>query len=275
MKINRIYLIIFLTIFSCMSTLLSQWFPQSPAPQGNDLISVQFINSNIGWAVSNSGTILKTTNGGLNWMAQVSGTFNHFSSVYFANYNEGWVVGVGGIILYTPNEGILVELTSFTAEYINDEVFLKWQTATETNNQGFEIEKKTSNRLSSEADPWEQTGYAAGKGTTTEITSYIFNDKIDQSGNYLYGFKQIDFNGSFEYSQVIEIEVSNIPDYYALEQNYPHPFNPSTTIRYAVPVESKVSISIFNLLGQEIIILVNGVESSGYHEVQFNGMSLS
>ena len=66
-----------------------------------------------------------------------------------------------------------------------------------------------------------------------------------------------------------------IPESFELSQNYPNPFNPSTTIRYALPTESKVTIKIYNMLGQEVRTLINDVVSSGYHEVVFNAANLS
>ena len=116
-----------------------------------------------------------------------------------------------------------VELTSFTAEASNGkDVELSWTTATETNNQGFQVERMSS------AGSFEQIGYVAGFGTTTEPKSYSYLDPKVDAGNYTYRLKQIDFDGTITYSEEVNVEVE-IPLVYSLEQNYPNPFNPSTT----------------------------------------------
>ena len=161
-----------------------------------------------------------------------------------------------------------VELVSFVAESIDDEVLLKWTTATETNNQGFEILRCTQN----DNKLWESIGFVEGKGTTTEITNYVFSDNVNEPGTYLYRLKQIDYDGSFNYSQVVEVNIFS-PANFALYQNYPNPFNPSTKIKYQIPERTFVAIKIFDVLANEITSLVNEEKPAGSYEVTFDSHS--
>ena len=136
--------------------------------------------------------------------------------------------------------GVPVELTSITADVIEEGVRLNWQTATETNNKGFEIQRKEMEQ-GNELNEWESIGFVGGFGTTTEYHTYSFTDNEDLSGVYLYRLKQIDFDGSFKYSDEVEIKV-DVPIKFSLEQNYPNPFNPSTTIKYSIP-----KVNLFHL----------------------------
>ncbi len=160
-----------------------------------------------------------------------------------------------------------VELTSFNANVVDNEIMLNWITATETNNKGFEIERKFKN------NEWEIIGFKDGKGTTTEIQSYSFNDNykdFSYSGRVLYRLRQIDFDGSFEHSKIIYADVDFTPQTYSLSQNYPNPFNPVTNIKYSVPLESEVRIVVMNSLGQEVAELVNGIQNEGFYEISWN-----
>ncbi len=161
-----------------------------------------------------------------------------------------------------------VELTSFSAEPNGADAELKWSTATETNNKGFDIERMNAGGV------FEQIGFVPGFGTTTEPKAYSFVDSKLDAGNYTYRLKQIDFNGSFSYSNTIEVEVS-APSTFALEQNYPNPFNPSTKIRFSIPIETDVRLNVYNTLGQEVAELVNSRLKEGYHEVNFDAVSLT
>jgi PKD repeat protein len=161
-----------------------------------------------------------------------------------------------------------VELTSLTVTSLNDEVELKWTTSTETNNQGFDIERMIM------GGSYEQVGYVAGFGTTTEPKAYSFVDTKLESGNYTYRLKQIDFDGTFSYSEEVNVEVE-VPLEYALEQNYPNPFNPSTTIKYSIAEDGLVNIAIFNMLGEEVATLVNTQQKAGRYEVNFDASGLS
>jgi hypothetical protein len=160
-------------------------------------------------------------------------------------------------------EPIPVELTSFTANVSNNIVTLEWSTATETNNRGFSVERK------SEENNFAEIGFVDGKGTTTEITNYSFTDSKLKSGVYTYRLKQIDFDGTTAYSNEIEVDVA-IPDVFSLEQNYPNPFNPATIIQYSLPVDGSVKLTVFNSLGEKVAELVNEIQKAGVYEVSFN-----
>ena len=159
-----------------------------------------------------------------------------------------------------------VELTSFTSNVVNNEVQLRWSTATEKNNKGFSIERKSTGN-------WEIIGFVIGKGTTTEISNYTFTDKVNGS-KYSYRLKQEDFDGTFEYSQVINVDLTG-PKVYLLSQNYPNPFNPGTIIKFGLAADSKVSVRVFDVLGREVATLLNGSLEAGSHEVQFNAKNIT
>jgi len=139
---------------------------------------------------------------------------------------------------------IPVELTSFTASLNQNDVTLNWTTATETNNQGFEIQRSSNGQF-------ERVGYVVGHGTTTEIQNYVFTETTIQN-----------------------VEVIS-PAVFALEQNYPNPFNPSTTINFSLAADSKVSLSVFDVLGQEVANLISGNLAAGSHEINFNASNVN
>jgi len=162
-----------------------------------------------------------------------------------------------------------VELTSFTATSKLGNVILNWATATELNNQGFEIERKLDNSV------WERISFIEGYGTTTEPNEYSYIDNVSgiTATSLTYRLKQIDFDGSYEYSD--EVLVDNaVPVDYALEQNYPNPFNPSTNIRYTVPQSSYIVIKVFDILGNEIETLVREEKQIGMYEVEYDATAL-
>lgn len=160
-----------------------------------------------------------------------------------------------------------VELTSFAAASDKNDVILTWNTATELNNQGFEIQRKITGEF-------ERVGFVEGKGTTTESQNYLFRDKDLLSGNYTYRLKQTDFDGSFAYSDEVEIEISQ-PNVFYLGQNYPNPFNPSTNIKYSIPADGNVTLKMYDILGEEVSTLVNEYQQAGTFDVVFDGSNLS
>ena len=184
------------------------------------------------------------------------------SSELLAGTRDGKVVCFSGGTIAVP-----VELTTFTASAINGKVVLNWSTATETNNSGFQIERKSN-------DTWVQIGFVPGSGTTTELRSYTYTDDNVFSGKYSYRLKQIDFSGKFEYSEIVDVEVG-IPSEYSLEQNYPNPFNPITTINYSVKEKGLVTLKIFDVLGNKVKTLVNEEKEAGKYSVKLNASQLA
>jgi hypothetical protein len=170
------------------------------------------------------------------------------------------------------NSIVPVELTSFSANVVNRNVTLNWITATELNNLGFEIERSVISNKERNLS-WEKSGFVSGHGTTSESQSYSFNYENVSFGTSLYRLKQIDFDGSFIYSNIVEVEIMS-PDEFSLYQNFPNPFNPSTKIRYSVPQLSQVQINVFDVLGNKIETLVNEVKPLGTYEIIWNAANL-
>lgn len=163
-----------------------------------------------------------------------------------------------------------VELTSFTALVNNDQVNLNWQTETEVNNYGFEIERASA----SPSQGWEKIGFVEGHGNSNSLKDYYFNDLNLESGKYKYRLKLIDNDGSFDYSDVVEAEIEQSREF-TVSQNFPNPFNPETAIKYSIPQNQKVTLIVYDVLGVEVRTLVNEEKSAGYYEVNFDAANLA
>jgi hypothetical protein len=173
-----------------------------------------------------------------------------------------------------------VELTSFTAQLSNENVLLTWQTATEVNNYGFEIQRKANLRGLDFAnvdnlEGFTSVGFVAGHGNSNSPVEYSFLDKTVTNGKYSYRLKQIDNDGNFSYNDVVEVELNNIPTEYSLYQNYPNPFNPTTTMKFGLPKDGMVTLEVYNLIGEKVAALINQELTAGYHTIDFNGSRLS
>lgn len=175
-------------------------------------------------------------------------------------------------IQLVPNQ-TPVELTSFTAVQNGNEIDLNWNTATETNNKGFEIQRSQISEIRGQ-DKWISIGDVQGNGTTTKPGSYSFTDYNPAEGTSRYRLKQIDYDGSFTYSNTIEVEIES-PNTFSLEQNYPNPFNPSTNIKFSIPERSIVTLKIYDVLGKEITTMVNEEKQAGSYTLKFDGKELS
>ncbi len=206
----------------------------------------------------------RTIDGGESWFefAELNGI--RIKGLSLLNSGFGFGVGELGLILeYFDATYIPVELISFQGEAINNKVILNWQTASEINNKGFEIERKEP-----ENQIWENIIFVQGIGTTTEERRYSYTDKIDKTGIYYYRLKQVDYDGSYEYSKTIEVNISS-PLQYSLSQNYPNPFNSSTSIKYQIPRDEFVTIKIYDVLGNAIKTLVEENKKTGYYTIAY------
>ncbi len=161
-----------------------------------------------------------------------------------------------------------MELVSFSAASMNSSIHLEWKTATEINNAGFEIERSVDQKF------YEKITFIEGNGNSSEPKEYFYTDKPEGAGIFYYRLKQLDYNGTYEYSNTVEVSLE-LPNDYSLTPNHPNPFNPLTIIEFAAPTEAKVSIRIFNTIGQQVTELVNGNFSGGIHRVSFDAGSLS
>ena len=165
------------------------------------------------------------------------------------------------------NYPLPVELVSFSAVAKGNKVILNWETATEVNNYGFEIHRRANE------DDWITLGFVDGHGNSNSPKIYSFSDNNPTGGTkFSYRLKQIDNDGTYEYSDIVEVEF--VPTEFALYQNYPNPFNPTTKIKYSIPRASNVTIKVFDILGEEVITLVNEKQEAGTYNVDFDGSNL-
>ncbi|WKZ70851.1 MAG: T9SS type A sorting domain-containing protein [Melioribacteraceae bacterium] len=187
----------------------------------------------------------------------------------------------------TAESALPVELIYFEGTATEDGVLLKWETATEVNNYGFDVERRSSSLTE-----WEQVRFVQGHGTTNSPKQYSFTDPLNLDLNLTrldYRLKQIDNDGTYAYSKTITVDLTTITSVedeviyeFALEQNYPNPFNPSTTIKFTVPNVGDeyirplhTKLIVYDILGREVGTLVNQKLQPGNHEVQFDGSNLS
>ncbi len=209
--------------------------------------------------------------------------------------NANLVWNTGATVVFMDDEATLVDpgtlnnldtsplpiqLASFTAaiQQGGGAVQLKWSTASETNNYGFEVQKSfdTTNVFASIAN-----SFVAGHGTSVETHAYSFTDADVKPGVWYYRLKQTDLDGTVHYSDRIQassvtgVNDRPLPTAFALDQNYPNPFNPSTTIDFALPKDARVSLDVYNVIGQRVASIINEVRQAGYHSVQFNAGQLA
>lgn len=167
----------------------------------------------------------------------------------------------------TTSNPLPVEMLSFSAFVIKNNVVLNWATATEHNSRGFEIEKSSDNEF------FITVGFVSGAGTSAEKKEYSFIDEVLCNGDFYYRLKQVDFDGSFHYSEVAEVSVE-IPAEFDLSQNYPNPFNPATTIGFQLNSDGEASLKIYDINGSLIKIVSEGFFKAGFHKVVFDAKGL-
>ena len=176
----------------------------------------------------------------------------------------------GGNVYRYNNFGdqvIPVEFTGFSASVNGSDVLLQWETVSETNNQGFDVQRSCGNNV------FRNIGFVKGNGTSSRKHIYYFTDNTPVEGTYYYRLRQVDFDGSYQYSETIEINIK-IPDQYELKQNYPNPFNPATTISWQAPVSGWQTLKVYDILGKEVATIVNEYRQAGKYETKFNASNI-
>ncbi len=237
--------------------------------------SIIRVNGNLITALKFGGSgIYLTMNDGLNWNIFSDG-LPFLTGIYKLLEYDNRIFAVTSNGLWQRNIAqVPVEFTSFTAAVSYNQILLKWETATETNNKGFEVERQFTSIQPSVGNEWEEVGFVNGFGTTTEKHNYQFKDENLDVGCYNYRLKQTDFDGSFEYSNIVSVNLETMRQF-ELRQNYPNPFNPTTQISYTLPEDGFVSLKIYNTLGQQVAELVNEFNKEGVHSVSFNAEKFS
>ena len=223
-----------------------------------------FLGGTANWKVTFNNGVLPN-NVSIDYQVMGIGTDNNFYS--YSGFN------------WTVDASLPVELTTFTAFAKEKEVVLNWQTATEVNNYGFYVErlaKSLNSDVNTEQNnaAWKSVGFVEGHGNSNSPKIYSYSDNSVNSGKYLYRLKQVDNDGSFEYSKVVEVNLE-IPTEFELAQNYPNPFNPTTTIKFSLPEASNIKLTVYNVIGEKITELLNGKMNAGYHSVEFGASSVS
>ncbi len=168
------------------------------------------------------------------------------------------------------NAPLPVELSSFSASINKRNVSLNWKTATEVNFNSFEIERM---QLNSENN-WQKIALVQASGNSNSPKNYAYTDSKLTSGKFQYRLKMVDNDGSYKYSQTVEVSIET-PKTFELAQNFPNPFNPSTIISYGLPKESNVLLEVYSLTGQHLRTLVSGHQAAGSYEVSFDASNLS
>lgn len=215
----------------------------------------------------NTGTVPTTvpTNGGVT--VNLGSSFSNITSFTITPQSGGNAFFiVDNIVL----QSILpVELKSFNASITANTVHLNWETATEVNNFGFEVE-----RTQMDNKKWRKISFIQGHGNSNSPKFYSFTNNNVNSGDYLYRLKQVDIDGNFEYSPEIKVTIEALINF-SIQQNFPNPFNPSTKINYSIPADGKVEIKVYDVLGKEIVTLVDENKKAGTYEVEFNAGNLT
>jgi len=237
-------------------------FYASPAPEMGLAVTYDGgTTSNVLWSFTPTGSVGPEVID-LNF-TPVNSTFQLILYHNGDSYNINWWDIDDIIVEYV----IPVELSSFTALVYDNDVELNWITATETNNQGFEIER-------SAGDDFEKIAFVEGFGTTAASQYYTYMDKGLKPGNYTYRLRQIDFDGQFKYSDPVEVEVL-APKEFALGQNYPNPFNPTTKVDFNLADDASVSLKVFDVIGQEVLNVISSVLPAGVHSVSIDASGLN
>ncbi len=230
---------------------------------------VNILDEGNAFAAGTPEQVFKSTDSGITWISDFNGANTiELNKLKFTEGSTGLICGSDGKFLINHDYAIPVELTGFTAAVDGNNTHLNWTTATETNNSGFDILR------SADGSSWKKIGFVQGAGTKSTTTNYSFQDQRLKPGSYFYKLKQIDYNGSYNFSDEVNVFIT-APAKFILEQNYPNPFNPVTTIKFTIPAEVMVNLSVYNVVGEKVKELKNEVVKPGYYEVDFDASNIA
>jgi len=238
-------------------------------------ISHYFLGTSVGVYFTN------TLNGGSTVWTQeaVSSIGNAVTVMLDWRDNDGTLAAAThgkGVYTAPVSSPLPVELSSFVGLFQDGKVKLLWRTETEVNNYGFDVERKNLPLNSLQGGDFEKIGFIEGHGNSNSPKEYEFYDNDVAFGKMYYRLKQIDNDGTYGYSDIVEVDVPIVQEYAVLEQNYPNPFNPETKIRFVVNDNTRVSLKIFDAVGSEIAEIFNNIVESGkIYEINFDGALLS
>ncbi len=232
-------------------------------------------NSNTLYVGTETG-IYQSTNGGTSWSSFNSGmpSYVPVDQLVLQTGTNILFAFTHGRSVWKTNAPLPVELSSFTAKVLHSGgIQLNWRTETEVNNYGFDVERK---QLLEKDTLWQKIGFVEGHGNSNTPRDYSFADNRTKYGKYSYRLKQIDNDGKFQYSDIVQVYAGAIPDGFVLEQNYPNPFNPRTTIRFILAETQNAELKIFDILGNQVTTLFNGLADGGkVYETEFDATNLS
>lgn len=242
---------------------------------GSMIYDIAFRSDSDYVVVGIGGNVFHTKNGGSSWEQYNLGLLNVVQSqvigLTFVHQDTIIVGGAGASLVKVAVEPIIpVELVSFTASITNNSIRLFWTTATELNNRGFQIERKLSN-----SDEWNILGFIQGAGTSTESRTYVYDDFNINTGSYNYRIRQFDFDGTASVYNLPETVEFGAPVNFELSQNYPNPFNPSTTISFSIPNKDYVTLKVYDIIGNEVVTLVNEEKAPGNYQITFDASEFS
>jgi hypothetical protein len=177
------------------------------------------------------------------------------------------------VVRYSQTTALPVQASALTAKTVGQSVALRWSSTTETDNAGWEVERRNvigdRDKVGNTAQ-WITVGWVDGAGTSTAPREYAFSDHTaiptiqSPIARFAYRLKQLDRSGAFAYSHEVEVEVGSAPRELTLGRNYPNPFNPSTELAFSIPEDGRVTLEVYDMLGRQVASLVDGEAKAGY-----------
>ncbi|MEI7812492.1 MAG: T9SS type A sorting domain-containing protein [Ignavibacteria bacterium] len=233
----------------------------------NATISFNYDHSELNGVDENNLSLFLSTNSGTQWTNTAGVLDKTTNKLTLSGVNSFYQWTIGDV-----NSPLPVGLDKFRYEINDRHVLLKWNTVTEINNYGFEIERKAT--ATPEAG-FEKTGFVTGSGNSNIRKEYSFRDKnIPASGKYVYRLKQIDNGGSYKYLPELEVDITS-PEELTLNQNFPNPFNPYTNISFTLPEKCRISLSVYNIIGSKILNVLNEEKQAGFHTITIDASKLA